>query len=153
MDYSPQSVAFARQIASSRGLSENITFEEWDVLAGPFETVLNGPQTYGWDVVLDKGTFDAISLNSETDAAGRRPCEGYCDRVRQLVRPGGYFIITSCNWTEPELRAWFEEPGASGGFVVDGRVEYRTFSFGGVKGQTITTLCFRKNGSHSADVE
>ncbi|KFH40888.1 N-lysine methyltransferase-like protein [Hapsidospora chrysogenum ATCC 11550] len=152
VDYSPHSVALARQIASSRNLphDETISFREWDVLAGPLSTVLAGAQSHGWDVVLDKGTFDAVSLSAETDADGRRPCEGYRDRVLRIVRPGGYFIVTSCNWTEPELRAWFEgaggEDGGGGGdgFVLDGRVEYQTFSFGGVKGQTITTLCFRK---------
>lgn len=161
VDYSPQSVRLARQIsttsAEAEGRSrEGISFDEWDVLAGPMDTVLNGPQQPGWDVVLDKGTFDAISL-AGADASGgdRRPNEGYKPRVLQLVKPGGLFLITSCNWTEPELRAWFEDQGersedttnqdqARDGFVLHGRVEYRTFSFGGHKGQTITTLCFRR---------
>ncbi|KAF4123269.1 Methyltransferase domain [Geosmithia morbida] len=174
VDYSPQSVQLARQVSSSSSSSssssagksrDNISFEEWDVLSGPWKTVLNGQQSEGWDVVLDKGTFDAISLSAGGDGDGdddgegdgddirgsqgdqgnssprRRPNEGYRPRVLQLVRPGGYFIITSCNWTEPELRAWFE---GDDGFVLHGRVEYRSFQFGGHKGQTITTLCFRK---------
>lgn len=155
VDYSPQSVALAQQIlqsTSSTTGSDNISFREWDVLAGPLSTVLNGAQTAGWDVVHDKGTFDAISLSSDKDPQGRRISEGYRGRVLALLRKGGYFVITSCNWTEPELKSWFEsgseedkaDEGEKGGFVLDGRVEYRTFSFGGVKGQPVTTLCFRK---------
>lgn len=120
-----------------------VEFEEWDVIDGSFETVLNGEQAEGWDVVLDKGTFDAICLSDEKDSQGRRLCEGYRDRVLQLTKKGGIFLLTSCNWTETELKSWFER-GDRQGFEVAGRVEYRSFSFGGVKGQTISTLCFRK---------
>lgn len=158
VDYSPQSVALAQRILASSAEGEqgkarqSIAFREWDVLCGPWSTVLDGAQAEGWDVVHDKGTFDAISLSDDKDAQGRRVCEGYRARALSLVRRGGYFVITSCNWTEPELSAWFA-PGEEEGhgedagtdkFVLDGRVEYRTFSFGGVKGQTVTTLCFRK---------
>ncbi|RSL44188.1 hypothetical protein CEP53_011341 [Fusarium sp. AF-6] len=142
VDYSPKSISLARQIATTKE-SENVEFQEWDVIAGPFDTVLNGPQADGWDVVLDKGTFDAISLSDEKDAQGRRLCEGYRERVLKLVRRGGIFLVTSCNWTETELRSWFERRDEEG-FDVVGRVEYRTFSFGGTKGQTISTLCFRR---------
>lgn len=149
VDYSPQSVALAKQVATSKqeeaeeDSSTAVEFDEWDVIAGPFSTVLNGEQVDGWDVVLDKGTFDAISLSDEKDGQGRRLCEGYRDRVLQLVKKGGIFLITSCNWTETELKSWFERT-AGEGFEVVGRVEYRSFSFGGVKGQTISTLCFRR---------
>ncbi|XP_044718085.1 methyltransferase domain-containing protein [Hirsutella rhossiliensis] len=138
VDYSPQSIALARQLA------------EWDVVAGPLDALLDGAQARGWDLVLDKGTFDAVSLSDERDAHGRRrPCEAYRDRVVRLVRPGGLFVVTSCNWTEPELVEWFAGRDDEGdrhqlGFAVAGRVQYRTFSFGGVKGQTISTVGFRK---------
>ncbi|KAI9167366.1 Protein-lysine N-methyltransferase EFM4 [Paramyrothecium foliicola] len=150
-----------------------VDFREWDVVAGPLSDALDSSpaaaegtsgddcRTREWDVVLDKGTFDAISLSDETDAQGRRLCEAYRDRVWRLVRPGGgLFVITSCNWTEAELRRWFEGVGGeapdgngpaaaaaappSAGLQVAARVQYRTFSFGGVKGQTISTLCFRR---------
>ncbi|KAK4090222.1 s-adenosylmethionine-dependent methyltransferase protein [Purpureocillium lilacinum] len=171
VDYSPQSVALARQVAASRAEEHKeeedddetpaVEFSEWDIIAGESSTVLNGAQSSGWDVVLDKGTFDAISLSDARDqASGRRLCECYRERVLRLVRPGGIFLVTSCNWTEEELRAWFVPPSGAaaaatttsapaeeaeiGKFEVAGRVQYRTFSFGGVKGQTISTLCFRR---------
>lgn len=154
VDRSPQSVRLARQIASSKDDDDGadrtpVSFAEWDAIAGPYETVMLGPaQQQGWDVVLDKGTFDAISLSDER-LGGRRLCEIYPERVLRLVKKGGILLITSCNWTEDELTNWFAgkdaEPASEDGrFVVAGRVEYRTFSFGGVKGQTISTLCFRR---------
>ncbi|CAG7564676.1 unnamed protein product [Fusarium equiseti] len=144
VDYSPQSIALARQItATKEDLEVTVEFEEWDLIAGSYDPVLNGEQIEGWDVVLDKGTFDAISLSDEKDAQGRRLCECYRERVLPLVRKGGIFLVTSCNWTETELKGWFEKTGVEG-FEVIGRVEYRSFSFGGHKGQTISTLCFRR---------
>ena len=159
VDYSPQSVQLARRVAAEEEVAGNplIVFEEWDVLNGDPATVLQHPdlpasigEGGGFDVVLEKGTFDAISLSDEKDGKGRRLCEGYRESVLPLVKKGtGLFVLTSCNWTEEELKSWFvtkeaEEDGD--GFEVASRVEYRTFSFGGVKGQTISTLCFRRTG-------
>ncbi|KAG8161783.1 hypothetical protein KVR01_008770 [Diaporthe batatas] len=150
VDYSGESVALARQIAGSGAVAgdEEVEFAEWDVLRGGYGAVLLGAQARGWDVVHDKGTFDAVSLSDEADARGRRVSEGYKGRVLRLVRPGGLFLVTSCNWTEAELEGWFGEgsAGVEGGarFVRVGRVEYPSFSFGGVKGQTISTLCFQR---------
>jgi SAM-dependent methyltransferase len=130
---------------------KKVDFMVWDVLAGPLDAVRsetnkeNGDtSTAGWDVVLDKGTFDAVSLSNQRDEAGRRICEGYRDRVLQLLRPGGIFLVTSCNWTEAELKGWFEGESEVGRLRQVDRVEYRSFSFGGVKGQTISTVCFTK---------
>lgn len=159
-DYSAQSVALAKQIDQKRAENgeeeeedhggqssgREINFAQWDVLFGPLTTAIQGPQREGWDVVLDKGTFDAICLSEERDATGRRVCEGYPGRVLQLVKQGGFFLVTSCNWTEGELKAWFEgavERG-EGGFVQAGRVRYPAFVFGGAEGQTISSLWFRK---------
>ncbi|KAI1743608.1 hypothetical protein F4680DRAFT_456748 [Xylaria scruposa] len=209
VDYSEQSVRFARRIERARRRQDDddesgdkaeeeqtkeerphedteeeedgdgdvdVHFAQHDILHGSATALLDArfspSVANGWDVVLDKGTFDAISLSAETldnvDADGglRRISEAYGARVLPLVREGGLFLITSCNWTEAELRSWFEEGSSSSsavqkiptstetggtqqerefwGFEVVGRVEYRSFSFGGVKGQTISSLCFRK---------
>jgi SAM-dependent methyltransferase len=149
VDYSPQSVALAKQVAISKAEDDaaaaTLEFAEWDIIGGAYRDVLSGEQSHGWDVVLDKGTFDAISLSDQRDEQGRRLCELYPGRIVPLVRKGGIFLVTSCNWTEEELTNWFvTKDTAEGGLVIAGRVEYRTFSFGGVKGQTISTLCFRR---------
>ncbi|KAI1413542.1 putative S-adenosylmethionine-dependent methyltransferase of the seven beta-strand family [Hypoxylon sp. FL1857] len=152
VDYSRKSVEFARRIAESRDDEQPVEFLEYDILQTPASALLADSQSQGWDVVLDKGTFDAISLSSETDpATGHRVAESYRSKMTPLVREGGLFLVTSCNWTESELRSWFEgvkeddnEETKQWRFEQVGRVEYPSFSFGGVKGQTISSLCFRK---------
>ena len=171
----------------------DVEFQLHDILHDPATRLLTGVQASGWDVVLDKGTFDAVSLappsspstnpttsltaDSGTGGGGgkrekERETETYPRRVLPLVREGGLLVVTSCNWTEDELRRWFEGYGGGGDrdgaglgdeaeaegqgsgeketpryryrFEQVARVEYPSFSFGGVKGQAISTLCFRK---------
>ncbi|KAL7956561.1 S-adenosyl-L-methionine-dependent methyltransferase [Trichoderma compactum] len=160
VDYSAQSVALAKRIAETRDAQEEedeaegaktppVRFLEWDLLAGPLSpSDASSPLSFApshealFDIILDKGTFDAISLSAASSETN--PCETYRKRLLQLLNPrGGVFLVTSCNWTEPELRSWFDDDD-DGELRVVGRVEYPTFTFGGVKGQTITTLCFRR---------
>lgn len=138
VDYSTQSVRLAKDIGRSKGEGHaDISFCEWDILSqGPGEWLGDG-----FDVVLDKGTFDAICLSQDTDTAGRRICEGYREKVEPLVKAGGRFLITSCNWTEEELRSWFH----GGHFTFAGKVKYPSFTFGGKTGSSVVTLCFEKN--------
>lgn len=150
VDYSETSVKLARQIGEARISTEEeesktpITFEEFDIL-NP-QSLPSAPEE-GFDVVLDKGTFDAISLSADTNAEGHRICEGYCEKVLPFVRSDGLFIITSCNWTEAELRKWFEtDARRMGSFVLEDKIKYPSFKFGGAEGQSVVTLCFRKVG-------
>jgi SAM-dependent methyltransferase len=151
-DYSQKSVEFATQLAAQKGYEPGtplaVEFQYFDVLNSPSGELLSGGQAGGWDMVLDKGTFDAISLSAEVDGQGRRIVEGYRDGVVPLIAEGGCFLVTSCNWIEEELRQWFEGPyrdaRGAGKLEYVGRVPYRSFSFGGKKGQTISTVCFRK---------
>ncbi|PYH69757.1 putative S-adenosylmethionine-dependent methyltransferase [Aspergillus vadensis CBS 113365] len=167
------------------GGDTNIRFEEWDILHGDvYETTTSEEEggdgerkggkvdwfpydKGGFDIVLDKGTFDAVSLSDEVipDADGaaageghasgktvqRRVCERYPGIVRGLVRKGGFVVVTSCNWTEEELVAWFTRADTSSAgdgeedkFVVWGRVEYPRFRFGGREGQGVCTVCFQR---------
>ena len=154
----------AGEVGASKG--SNITapaiqFEEWDILgskavlspAGTAFTPSSGDETLSWfpyeqggfDIVLDKGTFDAISLAS--DAKDTRVCERYPNTVRHLIRKEGFLVVTSCNWTEEELVMWFTGAGgvnAQDRFVVWGRVEYPRFRFGGQEGQGVCTVCFQR---------
>jgi SAM-dependent methyltransferase len=137
VDYSPESVRLATSIRDAKDTSyTDISFSEWDILSQPPGAWL-GP---GFDVVLDKGTFDAICLSQEQDADGRRICEGYRERVEPLVKKGGRFLITCCNWTEEELKGWF----SGGGLELEGKVRYPSFTFGGKTGSSVVTLCFTR---------
>ncbi|KAH6668017.1 S-adenosyl-L-methionine-dependent methyltransferase [Halenospora varia] len=147
VDYSEKSVQFARRIAEGKLATQEtpkphqeIEFQHWDIMTQPPSSILSGTQSSGWDVVLDKGTFDAISLSEEKDSNGQRICERYKEKVVPLIRAGGILLVTSCNWTVEELRAWFE----GGELRYVDCIGYKTFSFGGKKGQTISSVCFRK---------
>ncbi|KAK8007499.1 hypothetical protein PG989_001489 [Apiospora arundinis] len=161
VDYSERSVEFARRIEDARRKGNRLPNPRHPHPLPPPRRPVPPHGGQGWDVVLDKGTFDAISLSSETDpATGRRVSESYRARVLPLVRENGLFLVTSCNWTEDELAKWFageqetEQQEGQGQedqteerrwkFEQVGRVEYPSFSFGGVKGSTISSLCFRK---------
>ncbi|KAI5283866.1 hypothetical protein KEM54_001776 [Ascosphaera aggregata] len=158
VDYSLQSVELARRLHAD---DDDIRFEVWDV----FDRSRNAEEhdwyprdKQGFDIVLDKGTFDAISLsakeievgeNENGSLAKRRLCDLYPEISRRLVRKGGYLVVTSCNWTEEELIAWFTKPGASEGkggdvLTVFDRVEYPKFRFGGCEGQGVCTVCFQR---------
>ncbi|OAL52796.1 S-adenosyl-L-methionine-dependent methyltransferase [Pyrenochaeta sp. DS3sAY3a] len=139
VDYSSESVRLAGSIRDAKDDKDayaSIVFHEWDLLTQTPGAWLGG----GFDVVLDKGTFDAICLSQETDAQGRRICEGYREKVEPLVKKGGRLLITSCNWTEDELKGWF----SGGELVFEGKVKYPSFTFGGQTGSSVVTLCFKR---------
>ena len=58
-----------------------------------------------YQVCLDKGTFDAISLTPDGAAEAR---QAYKRNVKRLLQPSGIFLITSCNWTKEELMEFFQ---------------------------------------------
>lgn len=149
VDYSQRSIELAKRIAEGNGygttgsMKPEIEFEHWDIMKDtPGDIILSGDNADGWDVVLDKGTFDAISLSEEKDENGVRICEAYRDRVVRLVREQGILLVTSCNWTEAELKEWFECEELE---VLD-TIKYRSYRFGGREGQSISTVCFRRRG-------
>ncbi|KAF8206297.1 S-adenosyl-L-methionine-dependent methyltransferase [Mycena galopus ATCC 62051] len=122
IDYSPDAVALARAIGAASESGSAVTFAECDFL------VADPPGPDAWDLLLDKGTFDAIAL-AEKDADGTSPAARYPVRVARLLKPGARFLITSCNFTEDELRATFEAPDT--GLVYHSRIQHKTFTFGG----------------------
>ena len=144
VDYAEASIELCRELAVEKGFTlgqrfdgrGSVEFAVWDVMRmAPREEWVEG-----FDVVLDKGTFDAVSLSGEVDEEGRRICGVYRERVERLVKRGGYVLVTSCNWTENELAEWF----AGGDLEVHGRVKYPVFKFGGQTGQSVCSVCFRK---------
>lgn len=90
IDYSVGAVKLASSIASARGVG--IVFNSCDFLTED-PPVVSHTQHGVWDLLLDKGTFDAIALG-EKDEIGRSPAVNYPGRVQKLLAPGGYFLIT-----------------------------------------------------------
>lgn len=77
---------------------------------------------------------------------GKRPLELYTEAVGRLTRrprdsePGGIFLITSCNFTLDELTRMMEQQG----FATEHVVPTPSFTFGGVKGASVTTVAYRR---------
>lgn len=159
VDYSEQSVRLANRLktryASALGSPQhinvsNVTFDVFDLISQkPDKAPWWPPGGTGFDLVLDKGTFDAISLTSDTvmneSGVEKRMNEVYPSKAAALIKPGGYLLITSCNWTEDELVNWFTTTAdVRGVFQVMGKIKYKAFEFGGRKGQGVATICFQK---------
>jgi SAM-dependent methyltransferase len=129
IDYSEGAVQLAQSVGRSRGFPAvtfrvcNFLREDPPLLAGNHEA--DGDGNGAWDLILDKGTYDAIAL-MEKDENGIVPVEGYPMRITKLLNPGGRFLITcaydrvisllelndrtfhpACNFTEAELQAKF----------------------------------------------
>lgn len=146
IDYSPDAVELARMVARTRE-SEEIAFHVCDFLSQlppppvPVPGQLDVLDLGGWDLILDKGTYDAIALG-EKDESGKSPVAAYPLRVSRLLRENGYFLITSCNFTEEELKANFITPET--GLRFHSHVKHPSISFGGKTGSVYTTLALKK---------
>ncbi|XP_069468144.1 EEF1A lysine methyltransferase 2 isoform X2 [Ambystoma mexicanum] len=89
-----------------------------------------------FDLCVDKGTFDAISLDPECAAEKR---QRYLASLRRVLKDNGHFLITSCNWTREELISQYTE-----GFDFMEELPTPKFSFGGRTGSSVTALVFKK---------
>ncbi|KNE90571.1 hypothetical protein PSTG_15991 [Puccinia striiformis f. sp. tritici PST-78] len=142
IDYSSSSIELSAKVARAKGI-DGLRLEVRDILREPIEPPQRSgpPDLKGWDLITDKGTFDAICLSEDT-IDGRKLEFVYPEKILDLlVKPGGIFLITSCNWTEEELIQKFVSPNI--GFKFHSKIPRACFSFGGSKGSTITTIAFQ----------
>ena len=130
VDYSPGAVALARKIASQQDCQA--TFSTLDILDSQ---QVSAQFSEKFKIVIDKGTFDAVSL-SESSVRDR---ERYLESVASMVQTDGMFLITSCNWTEAELIKHFSKA-----FSLLETVPTPTFTFGGKTGSSTTFCIFNK---------
>ncbi|XP_049620486.1 EEF1A lysine methyltransferase 2 isoform X2 [Suncus etruscus] len=128
IDYSSAAIQLSGSIIEKAGLS-NIMLKVEDFLN--LSTSLRGFQ-----ICIDKGTFDAVSLSPD-DASEKR--KQYLSSLACALQTGGFFLITSCNWTKEELLTEF-----SNGFELFEELPTPRFSFGGRSGNSVTALVFRK---------
>lgn len=98
IDYSEDAVKLAQLVAESKGL-DSIAFHRCDFLnespplPDSVSKTTDAEETSSWDLLLDKGTFDAIALGAKAPE-GKNPAEAYPPRVSRLLKPGGMFLIT-----------------------------------------------------------
>ncbi|KAJ7593316.1 S-adenosyl-L-methionine-dependent methyltransferase [Mycena floridula] len=140
IDYSPGAIKLAKGIAATRK-GEDITFSVCNLL-GEIPPLLDAAVQDGfWDLILDKGTFDAIALGQK-DEHGESPAAGYPARIAALLKPGGFFLITSCNFTEEELKAHF---CAIPSLKYHSRIQHATYTFGGRSGSVCSSVAFQSS--------
>ncbi|XP_062491225.1 EEF1A lysine methyltransferase 2 [Pezoporus occidentalis] len=128
IDYSPSAIQLSEKIREKEGMS-SIKLKVEDFLAPSAELS-------GFEICIDKGTFDAISLNPDNAAAKRKQ---YVRSLCSVLKPEGFFLITSCNWTKEELLNEFRE-----GFEVLEELPTPKFCFGGRIGNSVTALVFQR---------
>jgi EEF1A lysine methyltransferase 2 len=162
IDYSEGSVKLARLVSTARG-GDNILFHLCDFLKDdPPKLPSMLQENTDWDLIMDKGTFNAIGL-MEKDSNGIPPADGYPLRIGRLLKPGGYFLITcmppslffldsyliilhlqyeACNFTEEELIAKFASPQT--GLTYHSRIQHATYTYGGKSGSICSSVAFWK---------
>eukprot|EP00075_Anas_platyrhynchos_P008599 XP_021131786.2 EEF1A lysine methyltransferase 2 isoform X3 [Anas platyrhynchos] len=128
IDYSPSAIKLSEKVREKEGIS-NIKLQVEDFLAPSADLS-------GFQICIDKGTFDAISLNPD-NAVGKR--KQYVRSLRNVLKPEGFFLITSCNWTKEELLEEFRE-----GFEILEELPTPKFCFGGRIGNSVTALVFQR---------
>ncbi len=86
----------------TKSISPAIRFRNVDIVAP-----LGQDLTSGFDVVIDKGTFDAISLRKDADDAKKRYRENVNSALGIGKLQGQLLILISCNFTREELVEYF----------------------------------------------
>ncbi|CAP22904.1 Protein CBG01728 [Caenorhabditis briggsae] len=141
VDYCQKAVDLSNAASKAEKEEDNeegmidIEFEQLDITA-PRPDFLS----LQFDVVLDKGTWDAMSLSEER---GDR-LKAYTDLLDKVLNKNGRFVVFSCNFTLNELQEQF------GGSILEMVCEVpatHSFSFGGKQGVTSTGVVFRKKAS------
>lgn len=95
IDYSGDAVRLAQNIATTKDASD-ILFNECDFLTQDpplLPSMDHSSPLAQWDLLLDKGTYDAIALGPK-DEQGRSPAHNYPERAARLLKDGGMFLIT-----------------------------------------------------------
>nr|AEE63106.1 unknown [Dendroctonus ponderosae] len=123
LDYSDEAIQLAKAIAGQQGLQ--IKYQ-----------VNNAVEGLGsiYDVVHDKGTYDAISLSENSKDA----CHKYISSVKSALKENGHFLITSCNWTHSELEEQFKAF-----FALHTNIPTTQFKFGGKIGSVVSICVFK----------
>ncbi|XP_046686641.1 EEF1A lysine methyltransferase 2 [Homalodisca vitripennis] len=136
VDYSEKAIELAKTIAFTKGVA-HIKFLVLDIVNE--EVALKD-----YAVVIDKGTYDAISIDPENARAKR---DAYKANLMKLLRPLGRFVISSCNWTKEELLHEFKSDFE---YIPQEFKDDNKFQFGGKTGSTVTTVIFQlKNNEYT----
>ncbi|KDN35888.1 hypothetical protein RSAG8_11250, partial [Rhizoctonia solani AG-8 WAC10335] len=140
LDYSEPSIKLARSVASGRGYA-SIRYIVSDFINEMAPEPVEGQSGGKWDLLLDKGTYDAIALSGKSEDA-TTIVSRYPPKVAEALKSGGMFLITSCNFTEEELKEAFGAPELE--LTYHSRIQHPTFKFGGNEGSICSSIAFKK---------
>ena len=132
IDYSPDSIKFAKMVIDSKEQKHGKEFKI-HLFCEDINTnnkIIN--ETF--DVIHDKGSFDAYMMNKNNTL------EQYYKYIKSYSKNGTTFIITSCNNTREELRNKFP---LEKGFQYIDEIKNKTFVFGGQEGQQQATQIYK----------
>ncbi|CAH0731177.1 unnamed protein product, partial [Brenthis ino] len=129
IDYCQEAILLAEKYAKNE--FPIIKFQVFDITEDDVKTL-----NTKFKVVHDKGTYDAISLNPENTKQNR---EKYISQVSEMLNENGFFVITSCNWTDEELLRHFSKK-----FKLKCVIPTPQFKFGGKVGSVVSSVVFEK---------
>lgn len=154
LDYSEKAVELARKLINSS--SFNDIKNQAQIFQADILSPDSIPEKYrnSFDLIVDKGTFDAISLNPNFDGKSKTETitESFKATLKTLYtntndtndintntrKSSPLFIITSCNWTAKELETIFAPE-----FKAIDEVLHNKFVFGGKSGQDVSSVIFK----------
>lgn len=131
-DYSENAIELSKRIATDQNM--DITYEILNLLNMNEITQKFGDKQF--DIVHDKGTYDAISLHPDNSKEKRST---YIQNLYNLTSDSGLLILSSCNWTESELCTSLSEK-----FQLHKMIPTPSFKFGGSVGNVVTQIVFKK---------
>lgn len=132
LDYSSKSIDLCSRIHSSTP----IKFLQADILS-PTESPVGQ-----FDVLLDKGTYDAIALMPNTDIEQSR--RKYKEFLERNLMQGGRFVLMSCNFTLPEVEKFLIDQTGSLRLEKEHVFDMPTLRFGGAVGQQVVGVVFQR---------
>uniref|UniRef100_F1L445 Protein-lysine N-methyltransferase n=1 Tax=Ascaris suum TaxID=6253 RepID=F1L445_ASCSU len=133
VDYCEDAIRLAKSIAEREATNTDmpsINFQVVDLLE-------DNTLTDRYDIVMDKGTWDAMSLSSQKE----RRLSRYRNFIVNITTIKGLFIIFSCNFTKEELRKQFECKELC---LETEIASTNSIMFGGKSGVTSTGAIFRR---------
>lgn len=136
MDYSEKSIELAKEIIIDKSERYpnvlNIKLFQDDIKQSRIENFTGRDEFKNFELIHDKGTFDAF-MSSKTNKV-----EEYIKYILFISDENSMFILTSCNFSKPELISFFKEPL----FILQNEIPHKTFTYGGQVGQPVTTLIY-----------
>lgn len=136
IDYVQSAVDLAKLVTSHE--NSQISFETNDILRDLNTSDKDSLGCLGgtFKIILDKGTFDAVTLSVENPQSKRSK---YVENIHHLLKEDGLFIICSCNLVKEEIIAQFNN-----GFKFLDEVPFPKITFGGKTGTVLSLVIFKK---------